>query len=896
MITKTAEGKWWCLPTEDVCRSFEANPEKGLSAEQARVSAEKFGPNELPKQKGISPLKLFIEQFTNVIIGVLLGAAAIAGILGEWIDTIAILVIVLLNGILGFVQEYRAEKSLEALRKMSSPSSKVLREGAVQLIPSKEIVPGDLVLLEAGDRIPADGRLLKSVMLRTQEAALTGESVPLIKTSETIAEEDLPLGDRKNMVFMGTTAVSGKGTMLVTAIALSTELGKIAAILQTAGGEKTPLQERLSKLGKQLVGIFLVVVSLVFVLGMMRGHAWGEMLLTALSLAVAAIPEGLPAVVTISLAFGVWKMVKRNALVRRLPSVETLGCAGVICSDKTGTLTKNEMTVRAVWVNEAIIHVTGAGYAPEGKFDSEPPELLQALKIAVLCNDASLKEAGKQWEIVGDPTEAALLVAGAKASLWKEVLEKESPILEEVPFDSERKRMSVLRKTSEGPVLFVKGAPDIIMGRCSEILINGEKVPLSEEHRRRIEEANHGLASQALRVLGVAYRHVSASEPEQGEALEQNLVFAGLIAMMDPPRPEAVAAIETCRKAGIRPVMITGDHKITALAVAKELGLADDDARALDGAELNRMSSEEIKNVVEKVSIYARVSAEHKLKVVRAWRELGYVVAMTGDGVNDAPAIKEADIGIAMGITGTDVTKEVSDMVIMDDNFASIVGAVEEGRGIYDNIVKFVKFLLAFNLAEILVLLLGIMIGFTDKAGKSLIPLSALQILWMNLVTDGLPAIALGIDPLDPHAMNRPPREARASMFSRNFVTDLAVISVIVAAGALVACWWGARESAEMAQTMTLTTLVLLELVGVQMVRAAYHIKLFSNLWLVAALAVSIIFQLLILYIPPLQNIFHLVPLGVREWGVILLISGVVYTLGYVIRRFFKLNDSDLGA
>lgn len=764
---------WWNQSPEEICRNLKTDLHRGLSREEAEKRLQEFGPNQLPEQKRVSPLTLLINQFSSFIVWTLIAAAFIAGFLGEWVDATAIGVIVVLNGLLGFFQEFRADKSLAALRKMATLTSKVIRNGELQTLPSEKIVPGDLVLIEAGDRIPADGRIIQSIELSTQEAALTGESMPIHKIADPLEKPDLSVGDKKNMGFLGTVAVSGKGYMIVTETGLQTELGKIASLLQGGKEEQTPLQIRLEELGHRLVWICLGVVALVFALGFFRGQPLVENLLISISLAVAAIPEGLPAIVTIALSIGVRKMAKRNALVRRLPSVETLGCTSVICTDKTGTLTQNEMMVRSIWVNGSFVDVMGVGYNPEGDFKvkdakinfQDNPELIMALKIGTLCNSAELHQnPEKGWSIAGDPTEGALLTAAGKAQLFKQDLEQNNPILGEIPFDSERKRMSMARQTPEGPMLFIKGATDIILAHAESILLNGKVEPLTDERKKSILDANASLASQALRVLAVGYRPLP-QEVKIDQSMEDKLILVGLIAMMDPPRPEVKKSIETCRNAGITTVMITGDHKETAVAVAKELNLMKEGALAVTGAELEQMDDQHLKDNVRNIAIYARTSAAHKLRIVRAWKSLGEVVAMTGDGVNDAPAIKEADIGVAMGITGTDVTKEASDMVILDDNFASIVNAVEEGRGIYDNIIKFVNYLMSSNIAELLVIFMGMLLGFRDPLGNPFVSLSAIQLLWLNLVTDGFPAIALGLDPVDPTAMNRPPRKSSDSIF-----------------------------------------------------------------------------------------------------------------------------------
>lgn len=895
METKNVK-TWWNQSPEDISRNIQTDLHKGLSREEAEKRLQKFGPNQLPHKKGVSPLTLLINQFSSFIVWTLIAAALIAGFLGEWVDATAIGVIVVFNGLLGFFQEFQADKSLAALRKMATLSSKVIRNGELQTLPSEKIVPGDLVLIEAGDRIPADGRIIQSIELSTQEAALTGESMPIHKIAEPLEKPDLPVGDKKNMGFLGTVAVSGKGYMIVTETGLQTELGKIASLLQGGKEEQTPLQIRLEELGHRLVWICLGVVALVFALGFIRGQALVENLLISISLAVAAIPEGLPAIVTIALSIGVRKMAKRNALVRRLPSVETLGCTSVICTDKTGTLTQNEMMVRSIWVNGSFVDVMGVGYNPEGDFKVKDvkinlhdyPEMIMSLKIGALCNSAELHQnPEKGWNIVGDPTEGALLTAAGKAQLFKQDLEQKNPILGEIPFDSERKRMSIARKTEKGPMLFIKGATDIILALSESILLNDKVEPLTDERKKSILDANASLASQALRVLAVGYRPLPQNA-KIDHSIEDKLILVGLIAMMDPPRSEVKKSIETCRKAGITTVMITGDHKETAVAVAKELNLMKEGALAVTGAELEQMDDQYLKDNVRNIAIYARTSAAHKLRIVRAWKSLGEVVAMTGDGVNDAPAIKEADIGVAMGITGTDVTKEASDMVILDDNFASIVNAVEEGRGIYDNIIKFVNYLMSSNIAELLVIFIGMLVGFRDPLGNPFVSLSAVQLLWLNLVTDGFPAIALGLDPVDPTAMDRPPRKSSDSIFSLRFAIQLFLTGFVIAIGALVACHFGLRQSAELAQTMAFTTLVVLELVRVQMVRSQYHISIFSNPYIIFALICSLLLQLIVVYTPFLQKIFGTVSLNPAEWGVILIVAVVVWLFSSLINRLFK--------
>lgn len=889
---------WWGFDTNDLCLELKTDIQHGLTSSEAKNRLEKYGLNQLPEQKRISPFKIFLRQFSSFIIWVLIVAAVIALAIGELVDASAIGFIILLNAVLGFVQEYQAEKSLIALRKLSTPTSKVIRDSELQQIPSKEVVPGDVVLLEAGDNVPADGRVVQSVQLATQEAILTGESLPVTKNIKTLEEKELSLGDRKNFAFQGTTTVAGKGYFIVTETGSFTELGKIASLLQSGTEEKTPLQKNLEKLGHKLVLMCLLIVVAVFLLGLTRGYTFISILLIALSLAVAAIPEGLPAVVTIALSIGVQRMVKRNVLVRRLPSIETLGCASVICTDKTGTLTKNEMTVSKIWINEKFINVTGVGYTPKGQFEcdnkvlipKDNSELMLALRISTLCNNAALHETENNWQVVGDPTEGSLLVAAAKAELKKEYIEQENPILQEFPFTSERKRMSMLRKVNNGNILFVKGAPDVILNLSENILLNGNKVSLNEELKKGIIEANKILASKALRVLAVAFRETSNNDTAN-ETLEEKLTFVGLLGMMDPPRSEVKEAVEKCKKAGIKTVMITGDHKETAIAVANIIGLMEKDSISLNGAELDQMSDNDFKNIVRKVSVYARVSAEHKLKIVKAWKELGEIVAMTGDGVNDAPALKKADIGIAMGITGTDVTKEASDMIVTDDNFASIVNAVEEGRGIYDNIIKFINYLLSSNFAELIVIFAAMAIGFTDSQGIPFVSLTAIQLLWMNLVTDGFPAIALAMDPIDPTAMNKSPRKSSEPILSFQFTAQLIIVSLIIAIGTITACHSRLSNNAALAHTMAFTTMIMLEFVRVQVIRSQYKIGIFSNPWLVAALSTSFLLQLAVIYLSPLQKIFKTVSLGITEWGVIFLIVISVFIISSLFNKLFKKSE-----
>jgi Ca2+-transporting ATPase len=761
---------WWHLDVERTAKELGTDLSSGLDSDTVAARLEQYGRNQLKEAPKRSPWAIFLDQFKDFIIWILIGAAIVSGVLQEVVDAVAIIAIVILNAILGFVQEYRAEKSLAALKKLSSPTSKVIRDGKHGLIPSEELVPGDVIELEAGDSVPADSRVAwVTSNFGVQEASLTGESTPVVKTATALEEPDVPLADRANMVYLGTSVASGRAKSIVTGTGMETELGKIAGMIQEIEHESTPLQKKLEQFGKWIVYLCFVLVAMVFFLQWARGGKAIDVFLTSVSLAVAAIPEGLPAVVTIALALGVQRMVKRHALVRKLRSVETLGSATVICSDKTGTLTKNEMTVQAVFAGGQLFRVTGIGYAPKGNFlagdqtvnPQDHPDLMRTLAVGVLCNGAQLVQEQSSYKIVGDPTEAALLTVAAKADIWKSQEERKSPFIDELPFDSERKKMTVVRQVDRKRIAFVKGAPDVLLADCVNIETKGAVRPLTAADRKQIAAANDDLTGQAMRVLGVAYRDLDghAGKLDVG-SVERDLTFVGLVAMIDPPRDEVRQAMRECVTAGIKTVMITGDHKNTATAIAKQLGFFKEDSLALSGEELDKLSQDQLEKQVDRIRVYARVSPEHKLRVVRAWRARGDIVAMTGDGVNDAPAVKEADIGIAMGITGTDVTKEVSDMVVTDDNFASIVAAVEEGRGIYDNIQKFVHYLLSCNAGEIFVMFISSLIGLP-------VPLLPIQILWINLVTDGLPALALGVDPAAPDIMRRPPRYPDEPVVSR---------------------------------------------------------------------------------------------------------------------------------
>ncbi len=885
---------WYTFSSELCATRLNTHPERGLSDEnvQGRFAVE--GPNELPEAQPPSLLRLFLSQFTNVIVWVLIGAAIISGLLEDWLDAAAILVIVILNGVLGFVQEFRAERSLAALRKMSVATARVIRAGILRSIPARELVPGDVILLEGGDRIPADARLICATNFQSQEASLTGESTPVQKASTVLDKPDVSLADRTNMAFMGTIAVSGKARAIVVATALRTELGRIASMIQKeseAERAETPLQRRLEQFGYTLLWLALAVVTVVFVLGYLRGEPLVAMFMTSVSLAVAAVPEGLPTVVTITLALGVTRMVKRHALIRKLPAVETLGSATVICTDKTGTLTKNEMTVTRLFAGGRMFEVTGEGYEPVGQISEVsgvrgaviapdavrpilhlsdlPPALCELLTAAVLCNGATLREENGTWQAIGDPTEGALLVAAAKVGVSKEGLEDTAPFEAEIPFDAERKMMTVIRRTADGNMAYVKGAPDVLLSRCTHRLaFDGLIEPINDQQQQIIGETNVFLAQQTLRVLAVAHRRLDTSGMNLStEAVEKDLVFLGLCAMRDPLRPEAVEAVRLCREAGINTVMITGDHKETALAIARDLGLHDADGSALTGHEINNLTEAQLVQRVKHIAVYARVSAEHKLRIIQAWKRQGAIVAMTGDGVNDAPAIKAADIGIAMGITGTDVTKEAADMVVTDDHFASIAAAVEEGRGIFDNIRKTVHFLLSCNLSEVLVMLFAALLGLP-------LPLLPIQILWMNLVTDGIPALALAVDPKAPDLMTRPPRRPEARLLDGGRLLAIGgegLMLGVIALGAFSYSLYGLHQELDQARTVAFTVLVVAQLVHVFNCRSErlslFQLGVGTNRVLVWAFLLSLVVQVAVLTVPAVATIFKVVPLPIENWA-----------------------------
>ncbi|MBU0980088.1 MAG: calcium-translocating P-type ATPase, SERCA-type [Nanoarchaeota archaeon] len=873
---------YYALSVPEALKSL-GSSENGLTDEEAKKRLEQYGINEIEKRKKTTPFQIFIRQFTSFIVVILLAAIVISLVIGERLDAIVISIIVVLNGIFGFIQEYKAEQAIEALRKLTALKAKVIRDGKETEIDSKELVPGDVVLLETGAKVPADARLLTIAAFQVDEASLTGESVPSSKVIDPF-KPGIPVTDQENMVFMGTIVTKGHAKAVITGTGMSTQIGKIAEMVQEVKEKLTPLQEKLKQFGKWLGIVTIGVCAVVFGVGVLReylaagiveSHFVSEMFLASVALAVAAIPEGLPAIVTISLALGVRKMVKRNALIRQLPAVETLGSTNVICSDKTGTLTKNEMTVREIYANGRIIKVTGEGYAPEGKFMADDKELDAKdigllLRIGTLCNDSRLSHE-ERWDILGDPTEGALLVSAGKAGLDRAELEKHYPRIDEIPFDSERKCMSTIHKVDGQNVAYIKGAPDTILKDCNSAFINGKIRKLTEQDKNDILKINQDMASKALRVLGFAFRPLTGKYDLTPEKLEKDMVFVGLQAMIDPPRDEVKVAIEKCRTAGIRAVMITGDYKLTAMAIAKELGLFKEGDKAVSGDELDKMSDEELGEAVEHIVIYARVSPEHKARILSALKEKGHVVAMTGDGVNDAPAIKKADIGIAMGITGTDVAKEASDMVLTDDNFASIVNAVEEGRGIYSSIKQFVQYTLSSNLGEILVIFLAILIGWP-------LPLIAIQILWVNLLTDGLPGIALGLDPFSKDLMRRQPRKRDEKIISKDVIQNILIVGIVMAIGTLFMFYSYGTETLK-AKSIAFTTLIMFQLFNVLTYRAKrFLIDVKTSRFLLGSVIISVLMQLAVLY-TPLNVAFKTVPIGLYDWIKILLVTCTLYII-----------------
>lgn len=878
---------WHTLSTDEAVASLQSDAQIGLSDQEVSSRFDRYGANELVEKAGRSPVQIFIDQFTNIMLIMLMAVAVVSAVLdirdGDFPkDAIAITSIVLLNGILGYMQESNAEKALSALKRMSSPKVRVIRSGNTLEINGKELVPGDVMLLEAGVQIAADGRLLDEQNLQVRESALTGEAEAVNKDADSKLEIDASLGDRLNCVYQGTEVVQGRAKVLVTKTGMQTELGKIATLIQDVETEDTPLQQRMSQLGNVLVYSSLGLVALVVGIGLLNKGNFGELLKTSLSMAVAVVPEGLPAVVTVTLALGTQRMVKRRALIRRLPAVETLGSVTTICSDKTGTLTQNKMVVQSIRTGNNALQVTGNGYEPSGKFKTSGdateapdlevnhiPEVQQLLMACVFCNDSILQQKDGDWIIIGDPTEGALLVLASKGGCDVSEWQHRMPRIREVPFSSERKRMSVLVKGEHGGnVMFCKGSPELTLECCTHIQIGDQVHGISEEQRSQILEQNNDLASHGLRVLGFAYRNF-AEVPTDGltEKDESQLTWVGLVGMFDAPRPEVREAVKQCRAAGIRPIMITGDHQLTAKAIAEDLGIAHMGDRVVTGKQLEVMTNQDLDQVVADVSVYARVSPEHKLRIVQALQRQHQFVAMTGDGVNDAPALKQADIGIAMGITGTDVSKEASDMILLDDNFATIVAATEEGRVVYTNIRRFIKYILGSNIGEVITIATAPFIGMT-------VPLTPLQILWMNLVTDGLPALALAVEPAEPNVMQRPPFDPRENIFARGMGAYMVRIGIVLAIITISLMVWAYGYTTtnfndiyrpERWATMVFTTLCLAQMGHAIAIRSNTQLMIEldprTNPYVWGSVIMTTALQLGLIYIEPLRRFFgtHLI-------------------------------------
>lgn len=930
---------WHTLTPEAVVRASDTDPKAGLNPDQVNERLAHYGPNELVEQPRPTFFHMLVAQFDNFVVIILIVAAIISFIIGfqeygksgeitEFVEAAAIAAIVILNAIIGVVQENKAEEALAALKKMAAPDAHVIRGAHRIVIPARELVPGDLVLLAAGNYVPSDVRLLEAVNLKIEEASLTGESVPVEKRAKQILPENAPLGDRRNMAYLGTIATYGRGMGVVIATGMQTEIGRIADLIQSYEDEPTPLQIKLDQLGKWLGWASLAICGVVFAIGLLRSVPFIEMFLIAVSLAIAAVPEGLPAIVTINLALGMREMIRRNALIRRLPAVETLGSASAICSDKTGTLTQNEMMVTRLAFDSTELRLSGDGYRPWGFFHHNEhvveigrfPQAELLLRAGMLCNDALLEvddsvDEELSHRMVGDPTEGALVVAAAKAGLWRDEQEQLFPRVGELPFDSVRKRMTTIHKvTHTAPagsnqpdplahseyVAFVKGAPDVILDLSSHVLDGDQVRPLNPELRQTILQQNKEMAAQALRVLGTAYHPLDELPDElTSEGLEHDLVFIGLAGMIDPARPEAAAAIEVARTAGIRTLMVTGDYPDTARAIAQEIGLLRPGGQLVSGTELERMDDSTLLQSIDQIDVFARVSPQHKVRIVEALKARDQIVAMTGDGVNDAPALKRANIGVAMGITGTDVSKETADMVLTDDNFVSIISAVEQGRIIYANIRKFVYYLLSCNLAEIMTIFIASLLNWRPT------PLTAIQLLWLNLLTDGAPALALGLEKGDPDVMQRPPRPSTEPIVNREMRIGMIIQTVFITTAVLgafrVGLAWG---NATLAQSMAFVTLSISELLRAYTSRSerysVWQIGITTNRYMQYAVALSLILLALVVYVPFLQPIFNTMPLGLREWIVmlplILLPSIAAEVTKWFLRRSTQLERTPMTA
>jgi len=898
MIEHKNPQPWHALSIADVLKDLQVDPQRGLSSTQVAQRFAQFGPNQLREDKKISPLALLFEQFTDFIVLTLMASAIVSGFLGEWVSAIAIVAIVILNAILGFFQEYRAEKALAALKQLSAPTAQITRNGESNCIASIELVPGDIIHLRSGDLVPADARLVDAHMLKIDEATLTGESVAVEKTCSEAIPENAGIADRINMAHAGTVVVRGRGQAVVTTTGMKTELGHIAGMVQAIEEEETPLQKRLDQVGKLIVYISFAVVGIIFVVGILRGDDWIKMFLVAVSLAVAAVPEGLAAVVTIALALGMHRMVQRHALIRKLPAVETLGAATFICTDKTGTLTENAMTVREIIFPDQNVSITGEGYSSDGQFliDGKPilaqhnPSLELALKIGALCNTSQIVATqGNDYRVVGDPTEGALLIAAEKAHRLEHI-ERDYDFVAELPFDSTRKRMTTIQASTQDrkQTAFVKGALISVLPLCNRFYRDYQVFDIDEATREQIRASNRKLASQARRVLALAYREYNDAEAHSIESVEKDLIFVALVGMIDPPRPETKQAVTQARNAGIQVAMITGDQAATALAVARDVGIVQSEqAVAVTGAEIEQMSDEQLGKVALEARVYARVSPEHKLRIVQALKAQNQIVAMTGDGVNDAPALKEAQIGVAMGVAGTDVAKEASDMILLDDNFASIVAAIEEGRTIFENIRKFIQFVLSHNIGEVLAMFIATLIGWP-------LPLIPIQILWINLVTDSLPALALGVEQAEPGIMTRPPRSVDERILPNSLIALMFFQGAIVGVSTLAvfAIEYFSTGNVARAQAEAFAASILAQNVQAFNVRSnrlsLFQLGVFSNRYLIGAFGLVVVTLLGLIYIPPLQTIFKTAPLELSDWAIVALFAllplFVMEILKYIVR------------
>lgn len=893
--------EWYNKKPAEIEKELSTHVENGLSSQEANNKLSEYGKNALEEEKGRSYFAKLMDQFKDPMIIILLAASIVSAIVGQIEDSIIIVAIIVIMALLSLYQEGKAEESIKALQKMASPHAKVKRDGKIVEIASEDLVPGDIVILETGNIVPADLRLFESANLKIDESSLTGESVPVEKDANLNYDGVVEIGDRENMAFSSTIVSYGHGEGIVIATGKYTEIGKIATSIQSLEDEQTPLQKRLAGLSKTLGLVTVGICALVFLVGVLYKKPLLDMFMTSVSLAVAAIPEGLPAIVTIVLSLGMNKMAKKNAIVKRLLAVETLGTTTVICSDKTGTLTQNEMTAVKSFVDGVEMDITGTGYGPIGNFLKDTKEIsiedVQSLDlfahIASLTNDASLVKDNDTYNMIGDPTEGALLTMAEKLSINKEEANKTYPRIAEIPFDSDRKMMTTFHNNFMGynTVSFTKGAPDIILDKCNRILLNGEVIELNDELRKEVFDKNIEFARQALRVLAFAYKSYDEMPKDiSTENIENNMIFVGLVGMIDPSRPEAKLAIKECKDAGIIPVMITGDYLETAFAIGKDLGIVEREDQVIMGKELNNLSPEEIREVVKHKRVFARVSPQNKVQIVTAFKENGEIVAMTGDGVNDAPAIKKADIGISMGITGTDVAKNTSDVILTDDNFATIVHSVEEGRIIYANIKKFISFLLSCNIGEILIVLIAILLNLEE-------PFVPIQLLWLNLVTDSFPALALGVEKGEEDIMDQPPRDPDEPILDKHSAILIGLQSVAITIATLGAYFYGLKHygtDINGARTVAFATLILSELLRSYSVRSTkhtvFHIGIFSNKKLVIGTAISTILMLIVIYLPGLNDLFYTVPLGLKEWSVILPLSFLPFIVGELRKVFLKHN------